>query len=158
MRKIDIKFFAISLLFIGCVDKSRSNNYTFMFNNSEHNLAVQVYFQGKINSYKSFFVAPHEKKEINYTMGKNMETSGICYGELLLADSVLVEFDNLVSTTHYSKNGVIGGAKKVLLYDSPKNIYNRGSYKKTILSKDETSVTIQFLYTITEDDYIYASQ
>jgi hypothetical protein len=158
MRKIIIKYLAIGLLFIGCSDKSLSNNFTFMVNNSEHNLAIQVYFQGKINSYKSFFIAPHEKKEINYTMGKNVETSGICYGELLLADSVLVEFDNIASTTHYSKNGIIGGAKKFLLYDSPKNIYNRNSYTKTILSKDETSVTIQFLYTITEDDYIYASQ
>jgi len=151
-------FLSTLILFcISCIESS-TDSFTFIQNNSNHKINIYAYKNGAITLDKSFTIAPNERIQIDHTSNGGTGGSGISYSIFIWGqDSILVTFDNLNTIVHY-KETLIGNSTKFYSYNSPRNLYNEANYIKTTVAKTSHSVTYNFLYTFTEQDYIDASQ
>ena len=150
----------IAFLLISCIKETRSDSYTYIINNTAHSISIAAYYKGNIEPSLSANIAPFEQKIINHNggLGNTDIAGGYSYGAILgVMDSVLVIFDNIDSITHYNPQ-LIGGAKNFYTYDSVRNLYNRNNYVHEIAEHSSKKVVHHFIYTITEQDYIDASQ
>lgn len=156
MKKV---IFCLIIIFVACEDRTRTFNYTYFQNDSVHKISVIEFSQGKITNYMSFDLQQNEKKQIISTQYPGIGGNGQSYADLTsLTDSILVIFDNKDTIIHYGKSYVLGGAKKFILYNSPRSLLNSNNYTKTTLTKTTNRLTYSFLYTFTEQDYLDASQ
>jgi len=154
MKRIIIVFLFLST---ACIE-SRTDNYSFIDNNTDHNIIIHPYRAGNISSSLIFEIGPHEKKLIDYTSYGGAKGDGFSYvSTITFQDSILVIFDHADTIAHY-KPTLIGGAKRFYPFNSPRNLYNEANYIKTTVAKTTHNVAYNFLYTFTEQDYLDAKQ
>ncbi|MCX6166557.1 MAG: hypothetical protein NT021_01035 [Sphingobacteriales bacterium] len=155
-----VLYILIAFLIVSCIKETRSDSYTYIVNNTAHNISIMAYYNGNIEPSLSANIAPQEQKIINYNggLGSTDIAGGFSYGAILgIMDSVLVIFDNKDSISHYNTQ-LIGGAKNFYTYDSARNLYNRNNYVHEIAEHSSKKVVHHFIYTFTEQDYLDAKQ
>lgn len=144
---------------LGACKETTKYSITYAENTTGHTITGRAYYQGSLDVYNSFELAPYEKKEIYRIGGRgSKDGKGLSYGEMAaINDSILVVFDHKDTIAHY-KPTLIGGAKRFYLFSSPRNLYNEANYLETAIEKTSYSSKHYFLYTFTEQDYLDASQ
>ena len=155
-----MKKFLIFLIFliIACADLEYTRCFTYMQNDSSHNITVKSYFQGNLTPFLSFELLPSEKKEILSRQSRGLG-SGESYASMATGeDSILVIFDNVDTIIHYRRPELVNSSKKYVLFESPRNLYNSTNYVKKTIKKTTYHATYTYSYTFTEQDYIDASQ
>ena len=157
--KTQLLLIAIAVLLVACSTETTNRSVTYAENITEHSISGRAYFQGSIDEYTSFELAPHEKKEINENGGWGQKNGkGRSYGSTItFQDSILVIFDHKDTIAHY-KPTLMGGAKHFYPFSSPRNLYNEANYIETAIEKTSYSSKHYFLYTFTEQDYLDAKQ
>jgi hypothetical protein len=154
MKRIIIVLFFLST---ACIE-SRTDNYSFIENKTNHNISINPYLAGNISTSLVFEIGPHEKKLIDYISYGGAIGNGFSYGSTItFQDSILVIFDHKDTILHY-KPTLIGSAKRFYPFSSPRNLYNEANYIKTAIEKTSYSSKHYFLYTFTEQDYLDAKQ
>jgi hypothetical protein len=146
-------------LLLGACKESTNRSITYAENTTGHSISGRAYFQGNVNEYASFELAPHEKKEINENGGwGDKNGKGRSYGSTItFQDSILIIFDHADTIVHY-KPTLMGGAKHFYPFSSTRNLYNEANYIETLIEKSSNNTNHYFLYTFTEQDYLDVKQ
>lgn len=130
---------------------------TFIANNSSHSLKLIPYYQGMSSNVDVKDVAPNSTLEIlnNNNRGKGTGYSYAIY--LIPFDSLYVVYDNTDSCVYYRENSN-GINSKAIKYDSIRSIYNVSNYVRKITQEDKRSISNEYTFTFTEQDYLDAKK
>ncbi len=155
MKKL---FIAISFLNMACVDMESTDCYTYMNNETGHHIAVKSYFLGEHTPFLSFELLPYEKKQVMYRRSRGLG-SGESYPLLATGqDSNVVIFNNKDTIIHYIRPEIVNPAKKYIVFESPRNLFNLANYVKKTIKKTAYKRVYHYTYTFTEQDFLDASQ
>ena len=78
---------------------------------------------------------------------------------LAIYDSVLVAFDDSIKAIHYSYATTNkGNNSKAIKYDSSRSIYNESNYIRKITQEDKRSISNEYTFTFTNQDYLDAKK
>lgn len=147
--------FVFAFLFASCIKESNTSSDTFFINETSHDISVLPYRNGIIDSNQTFNLAPHETNKV-ISLGARGLTPGMSFGEPnQFQDSFVVVFDNTYKIAHY-KPAPIGNRVKRYLFSSDRNIFNRDSYKRDLITDKKHFREWDFEYTFTEQDYLDA--
>ncbi len=156
MKKI---LFVILILTLSCKYEENTNTKSFINNNSAHLITIIPYYQGMIVKEDSVNIGINERYLILDKNNKG-KGSGLLYSSYLaIYDSVQVLFDNSFITTHYSYATTFSLTNpKAIKYDSSRSIYNETNYIRKITMEDKRSISNEYTFTFTEQDYLDASK
>ncbi len=154
------KYFILYLLFIvhvSCRYEESTSTTTFITNNSSHSIEIIPYYQGMISTIDIKDIAPNSTLSVlsNNTRGKSAGYSYPIY--LIAVDSVYVSYDNLNTVVYYKENSLSTNLKAIT-YDSSRSIYNEANYIRKILIESKRSISNEYTFTFTEQDYLDANQ
>jgi len=158
MKHMKKSLIFLIFLIIACADLEYTRCYTYMQNDSSHNITVKSYFQGNLTPFLSFELLPSEKKEVLSRQSRGLG-SGESYALMATGeDSILVIFDNVDTIIHYRRPELVNPTKKYILFESPRNFYNSANYVKKTTEKTTYHATYNYTYIFTEQDYLDAKQ
>ena len=132
-----------------------SNSY--FVNNTNHYIKVQA-FENDIITYASSFSLNNDTTLLVFQTINGGISDGVSFGYINQPlDSIVVTFDSLYSTTHYSWR-LTGPNQKCYLFNSKRNIFNDSSYVVTLVNDSKYRHERNFVYTFTEQDYLDAAR
>jgi len=149
-----IKFLSmITIILYSCTDKDSHKSTTYIFNDSGSKIEFAIFRTGAKVEYQTRIINVNEKVSI-FT---STESPGTSYPASLgdIYDSLLVLFDNNKVATHYYY-GVVGNNPNAVLFTNSRNLFNEKNYEHKIIKDNKRDFEQEFLYTITEQDYINA--
>ena len=157
MKETKMYYFLIVVFFLySCVTHDGATySKTFAINNSGYEITIEPYYEGKVFWKDVIIIAKTGKTEIlsQRDPGKGQ---GLSYGRYLLPmDSVIIRFEGKYEVTHY-KRAPIGNTIKRVLYESNRNIFNPNNYTRQILSESKHSITDEYTFEFTLQDYLDA--
>jgi len=145
------------MLCFSCRHEESTSTKTFITNNSSHSIEIIPYYQGVISNVDIKYIAPNSTLPIltNHTRGKSAGYSYPIY--LIAVDSIYVLYDNLKTVVYYKENST-GNNPKAITYDSSRSIYNEANYIRKITQEDKRSISNEYTFTFTEQDFLDAKK
>lgn len=147
-------FFATFFLLTACLstDKSSSKTVSVLRNQSGQQINISVLRNGLEQEFGQHTILSSTEKTVLEGEGRGKGTTATFSDFLAGKDSVVVLFGNNVKAIHYSRNRV-GPNSKAILYDNPRNLFNRNHYVRVILDDQKHFFQDQYTYTFTAQDY-----
>lgn len=157
MQKIQL--YILILMLTSCSVEESTYTTSYIYNSSKHSIKISPYYQGNIVKEDSVNIGVNQTYKI---LDKNNrgKGSGFSY-PLYIAnyDSIQIRFDDSIQIHHYSfaasksKTSFDG-----IVYDSNRSIYNESNYIRVIKNEDKYSISNEYTFTFTEQDYLDAQK
>jgi hypothetical protein len=127
-----------------------------LHNDTKHLLKLEPYLGGKLIVSNITILNPDTTIQIasGGQRGVGVGKSGF-YSEKVIADSIIVTFDNLFSIVHYTTEP-FHKSLKYYLYSTVRNISNMESYTFKEINESSNIQSEYYNYTFTEQDYLDA--
>lgn len=152
------KYYTLAMLiifFASCRHEESTYTTTIMNNNSSHSIKIIPYYQGTASIVDSKDISPNSALKIlsSNTRGKSAGYSYPIY--LIAVDSIYVVYDNIATSVYY-REGSTGANPKAIKYDSSRSLYNEKNYVRKIVTESKRSISNEYTFTFTENDYLDA--
>ncbi len=148
--------FAITLALYSCKQEGDSYVQSLVLNKSNHKVDIYGYQNGQMISNLSYRILSNSKVEVGELRTFRGITKGNSFGvSLAFADSIIVEFDNVKKSKHNKLYDTLT-CYYCLNYDNVNSIINQNSWKFNVLLQDKCALNGEWIYTITEQDYLNA--
>jgi hypothetical protein len=141
-----------SLLLASCIREESTETISLLTNNSTHKIKITPYSQG--TAVVKDIVEINGNSSLNVLSQANRgKGAGISYASYLaFTDSVEVVFDEQLRSTHYFQNST-GANPSAIRYENARSLYNEKNYTRKIISEKKNSITNEYTFSFTEEDY-----
>jgi len=145
--------------FFSCNLEESTNTKSLIINNTSSKVRIVPYYQGAIVKEDSVKINSNEKLKV---LDKNERGKGTGFSyPLYLAfyDSVIVVFDNSIQAIHYSY--AVSGLSSnptAIKHDSSRSLFNEANYVRTITQENKRSISNEYTFTFTAQDYLDAKK
>jgi hypothetical protein len=156
MKKLSFIFL---VLVLSCKYEESTNTKSFIANNTSHSIIIAPYYQGGVVKSDSISINSNQQYMILDKNNKGKGTGFSYSSYIAIYDSIQIIFDNSVKSTHYSyASNTLGTNPKAITYDSSRSIYNEANYVRNIIMESKRSISNEYTFTFTEQDYLDANQ
>lgn len=148
--KLILSYLLLIFILLSCINKDFSTDYTATVSNTtNHKISIFCFDGRKITD--SLTIAPNGNSEIaNGTKwGIDLHDG---FSTRYTGDSVLVVFDDSLSSMHY-KDIDTHTAASYYSWASPRNILNQDNFDFTYTDQSRYHRTSKYMYTFVEKDY-----
>lgn len=147
-----VSHLVVALAVVSCTEVTGDLTST-IENQSTHGASLKFY-RGNIKDTEfALAILPGERKIVNI----GTVDEGTTYPNVINAlgfDSLVLSFENK-RAVHYNKN-IAGKNPKALPFNSPRNLFNYDNWNERILKDGKKRFEAEYMYYITEEDYMNA--
>lgn len=155
MRKIALLL--TMLLVYSCINEESNETTSIVENFSDQPITITPYDNGVAMTQDAHTVERLERKVVRRNEARGKNNSFPYPDDIQSMDSVVVTFSNGVQAVHYSFS-VLGSNSKAIKRDSPRSLFNKANFKRTVVSETKYTLADEYVYTFTTQDYLDATK
>jgi hypothetical protein len=144
------------LIVIACTDQLSHSATIFIQNTSAHDISIKFYYQGAIQNGFTVFVLSGQTKKVYSDGGEGKSRINYYATTINNLDSAIINFGEIKQMAHYSFTLANKGTNNMAIpFDNNRSLFNQVNYTSKTIFENESTINLEYLFTITEEDYLH---